>query len=363
MSSSLVFNKIFRFVIVAFCLGFGSCSFTSVNSNYCGYESELASSEKGEGRMIDSSFLGDSEDGNSETQVLEHIYAETRYLMGTFLSMELKSSKLDKMVLHRMSENLFDVVAKIEDEISHYRKDSDIGVVNSAEENQAFGLNPFACLFVRESLYLAEFTGGLIDVTVSSGQGSVGYQKLRLDGCILVKLNEGTTIDPSGLGKGFALDLLESEFRKSVGAECVYLFVNFGTSSIGYLASDSCPSRRREIRAREVRAEEGIIKELVTEHAGEGDLAPGASRLNELLASSIILRTNQYLTTSYSGNIVNPLTGMRVSASNSKNEKVISSWRRDNLTKRQSSQGYYESAITRNAMAGEARVKLKILMR
>lgn len=355
-AGSLLKKIIFPFILLTVLLNLGSCSLNSSALNYCGLESALpkTTSIDRDERLSDSprTKIEDTDYGNK--------YSETRYLMGTFLSMELFSPDLEKRALHQLSEDLFAVVAKIESEISHYREDSDIGLLNVLEANKGIELSPYSCLFIRESLYIANLTGGLIDVTVASGEAGRGFQNLKLVDCMLWKLHANTTIDPSGLGKGFALDILESLFRRSVADECVYLFLNFGTSSIGYLASDSCPSRVRELRAREVEMpQEGVIEDFAQIIGTSGEMSE--SNGEKFSSSTIELPTNHYLTTSYSGNIVNPLAENLTGGSSSGRF-------RENRVVQDSGvaigkQGYQESIITKNAIIGEAEVKLKILNR
>ncbi|MFC1760879.1 FAD:protein FMN transferase [Planctomycetota bacterium] len=113
----------------------------------------------------------------------------------------------------------FDVLNRLEAQLSRYRESSDVTQLNQAPVNTPvlLSLETFACL--EQARQLFEWTDGLFDVTVgrwtheTPASGKPAKREafpmtLNVDELTGMRLLDDVAVDLGGIGKGFALDIL-----------------------------------------------------------------------------------------------------------------------------------------------------------
>jgi FAD:protein FMN transferase len=159
--------------------------------------------------------------------------SRARYLMGTVcegtIPLSASAGPADRDRAAAALEAAFDEMDRLERILSDWKPDSEISRVN----RQAHG-SPFACSadlydFLQAGTRYARLTGGAFDLTVAplvraydlrgagrwpaepelaAARGAVGSDRLRLDDARRTVAFDaaGMSLDPGGLGKGYALD-------------------------------------------------------------------------------------------------------------------------------------------------------------
>jgi thiamine biosynthesis lipoprotein len=120
----------------------------------------------------------------------------------------------------------FDLVDRLEGDLSRFRPNSDIGRVNHLAAGETTRVSPatIECLAIARHLF--DLTGGAFDVSIGTGLPSLD---LDLDACEVRATAAGVRIDLGGIGKGYAVDLA-AEVLEEWGIECA--LVHGGFSSV-----------------------------------------------------------------------------------------------------------------------------------
>jgi thiamine biosynthesis lipoprotein len=135
----------------------------------------------------------------------------TRYVMGTFLTVQTQAASEEKAQQAR--DNFFDEVQSLEALLSRYRPQSEISQINQAAGIMPVQVSQKTYQAVDQALYYARLTAGAFDPTV---QGSENYTGVRLD-CsdrTVFLAKPGMCLDLGGIGKGFALDCALERVRE-----------------------------------------------------------------------------------------------------------------------------------------------------
>jgi thiamine biosynthesis lipoprotein len=120
----------------------------------------------------------------------------------------------------------FDLVDRLEGDLSRFRPNSDIGRVNHLAAGEATRVSPatIECLAIARHLF--DLTGGAFDVSIGTGLPSLD---LDLDACEVRATTDGVRVDLGGIGKGYAVDLA-AEVLEEWGIESA--LVHGGFSSV-----------------------------------------------------------------------------------------------------------------------------------
>lgn len=129
----------------------------------------------------------------------------------------------------------FDLVDRLENELSRFRANSDITRINhlSAGERTRVAPSTLECLAIARHLF--DLTGGAFDVSLGTGLPSLTFD---LDDVTVGATRAGARIDLGGIGKGYAVDLL-AELLEEWGL--LHVLVHGGFSSV--LALDAPAGR------------------------------------------------------------------------------------------------------------------------
>jgi thiamine biosynthesis lipoprotein len=120
----------------------------------------------------------------------------------------------------------FDLVDRIERELSRFLPNSDIGRINGLAAGEASQVSPatLECLLIARHMY--DLTGGAFDISIGTGLPAL---ELDADACLVRPLAAGLRLDLGGIGKGYAVDLA-AELLEEWGLERA--LVHGGFSSV-----------------------------------------------------------------------------------------------------------------------------------
>lgn len=99
----------------------------------------------------------------------------------------------------------FDLVDRLERELSRFLPNSDITRVNHLGEGESTRVSPstLECLVIARHMF--DLTGGAFDVSIGSGLPSL---ELDVENSIVRATTRGVRVDLGGIGKGYAVDLM-----------------------------------------------------------------------------------------------------------------------------------------------------------
>lgn len=99
----------------------------------------------------------------------------------------------------------FDLVDRLERELSRFLPNSDVARVNRLNpgESTRVSASTLECLVIARHMF--DLTGGAFDVSIGTGLPSL---ELDADDCRVVATARGVAIDLGGIGKGYAVDLM-----------------------------------------------------------------------------------------------------------------------------------------------------------
>ena len=99
----------------------------------------------------------------------------------------------------------FDLVDRLENELSRFRSNSDIARVNHLAAGESARVGPAAleCLLIARHLY--DLTSGAFDISIGTGLPSL---ELDVEDCVVRSTKDGVQVDLGGIGKGYAVDLV-----------------------------------------------------------------------------------------------------------------------------------------------------------
>lgn len=102
----------------------------------------------------------------------------------------------------------FEVLDRIEQELSRYIDNSEISRINRMEAGESLVVTPSVIACLRVALAMQDATGGAFDIAYASEIRDFSGPRLRLrpERLAVEMLVDGTRLDVGGIGKGFALD-------------------------------------------------------------------------------------------------------------------------------------------------------------
>ncbi len=132
----------------------------------------------------------------------------------------------DERYAAQAAQAAFDLVDRLERELSRFRSNSDIARVNhlAAGESARVGASALECLLIARHLF--DLTGGAFDISIGTGLPSL---ELDTENCLVRATNDGVHVDLGGIGKGYAVDLV-AELLEEWGIERA--LVHGGFSSV-----------------------------------------------------------------------------------------------------------------------------------
>ena len=141
----------------------------------------------------------------------------------------------DGRYAEQAAQAAFDLVDRLERELSRFIPNSDIGRINELAPGERTRVAPttLECLVIARHAF--ELTGGAFDVSIGTGFESL---ELDADACVIGATRRGVKIDLGGVGKGYAVDLM-AEVLEEWGVERA--LVHGGFSSV--LALEPPPGR------------------------------------------------------------------------------------------------------------------------
>ena len=139
---------------------------------------------------------------------------------------EVHASHPDPRYAAQAAEAAFDLVDRLERDLSRFLPNSDISRVNrlAAGERARLGSHAMECLVIARHMF--DLTGGAFDVSIGTGLPSL---ELDTEGCEVRSTRGGVRIDLGGIGKGYAVDLM-AELLEEWGLETA--LVHGGFSSV-----------------------------------------------------------------------------------------------------------------------------------
>ena len=129
----------------------------------------------------------------------------------------------------------FDLVDRLERDLSRFRPNSDITRINHLDPGGSTQVAPstLECLVIARHMY--DLTGGAFDVSIGTGLPSLEFD---VEESIVRATTPGVRVDLGGIGKGYAVDLM-AELLEEWGLDVA--LVHGGFSSM--LALDPPPER------------------------------------------------------------------------------------------------------------------------
>lgn len=111
----------------------------------------------------------------------------------------------DQRYASQAAQAAFDLVDRLERELSRFLSNSDIARVNhlAAGETTRVGAPALECLLIARHLY--DLTGGAFDISIGTGLASL---ELDADDFLVRATAGGVQVDLGGIGKGYAVDLM-----------------------------------------------------------------------------------------------------------------------------------------------------------
>ncbi len=116
---------------------------------------------------------------------------------------EVHCSHADPRYAGQAAQAAFDLVDRLEQELSRFVANSDVSRVNALAAEQSTRVSPttMECLAIARHLY--ELTGGAFDVSIGSGLEDL---ELDPDAFAVHARADGIRLDLGGIGKGYAVD-------------------------------------------------------------------------------------------------------------------------------------------------------------
>ena len=132
----------------------------------------------------------------------------------------------DERYAAQAAQAAFDLVDRLERELSRFLTNSDIARVNYLAEGESTRVSPstLECLVIARHMF--DLTGGAFDVSIGTGLPSL---ELDPDDCLVRATKSGVRVDLGGIGKGYAVDLV-AELLEEWGL--VMSLVHGGFSSV-----------------------------------------------------------------------------------------------------------------------------------
>src|SRR6478672_6669359 len=148
---------------------------------------------------------------------------------------EVYAVHADRQYAAQAAQATFDLVDRLERDLSRFRPNSDITRINhlAAGESTRVAPTTIECLGIARQMF--EVTGGAFDVSIGTGLASL---EIDAQESIVRATADGVRVDLGGIGKGYAVDLM-AELLEEWGLDVA--LVHGGFSSM--LALDPPPER------------------------------------------------------------------------------------------------------------------------
>ncbi|HEY4355817.1 MAG TPA: FAD:protein FMN transferase [Acidobacteriaceae bacterium] len=163
-------------------------------------------------------------------------FRETHAAMGTIFTLDVYAN--DESAATQLAEDAFDVIDRVDDELSNYKPASELSRISRDAGSAAVTTDPETFAFLKRSVYWSRESHGAFDITVGpllrawgfffhSGRvptqtellalrKDLGWQNIVLDDASrIVRFRNGKPmdLDPGSIGKGFAVDLAVERLR------------------------------------------------------------------------------------------------------------------------------------------------------
>jgi thiamine biosynthesis lipoprotein len=136
-------------------------------------------------------------------RALRHVRRFSHEAMATVF--EVLAVHSDAAYAAQASQAAFDLVDRLERELSRFLPNSDISRVSRLAAGGSARVGPSAmeCLVIARHMF--DLTGGAFDVSIGTGLPSL---ELDAEDCLVRATKSGVLIDLGGIGKGYAVDLM-----------------------------------------------------------------------------------------------------------------------------------------------------------
>jgi thiamine biosynthesis lipoprotein len=148
---------------------------------------------------------------------------------------EVHAAHPDAQYVAQAAQAAFDLVDRLERELSRFLPNSDIARINTLAAGGCTRVSPttMECLAIARHVF--DLTGGAFDVSIGTGLASLAFDP---DTLVVGATRHGVQVDLGGIGKGYAVDLA-AEVLEEWGIERAV--VHGGFSSV--LALEPPPGR------------------------------------------------------------------------------------------------------------------------
>jgi thiamine biosynthesis lipoprotein len=146
---------------------------------------------------------------------------------------EVYASHADQRYAAQAAQAAFDLVDRLERELSRFLPNSDITRVNHLAAGECMRVTPTTLECLAMARHMFDLTGGAFDVSLGTGLRSL---ELDPDESLVLATTTGVRLDLGGIGKGYAVDLM-AEVLEEWGLSAA--LVHGGFSSV--LALDAPP--------------------------------------------------------------------------------------------------------------------------
>jgi thiamine biosynthesis lipoprotein len=137
------------------------------------------------------------------TPITQPIHRFSHEAMATFF--EVFAAGGDPDYAAQAAHAAFDLIDRLERELSRFIPNSDIGRVNALGAGERTRVTPttLECLVIARHMF--DLTGGAFDVSIGTGLPSL---ELDADAFEVRATTDGVRVDLGGIGKGYAVDLV-----------------------------------------------------------------------------------------------------------------------------------------------------------
>ncbi len=140
---------------------------------------------------------------------LGHVRRFSHEAMATLFEVHIVHA--DARYAAQAAQAAFDLVDRLENELSRFRTNSDITRINhlSAGERTRVSPSTLECLAIARHVF--DLTDGAFDVSIGTGLPSLAFDP---DEVTVGATRTGTRIDLGGIGKGYAVDLMSERLEE-----------------------------------------------------------------------------------------------------------------------------------------------------
>jgi FAD:protein FMN transferase len=163
-------------------------------------------------------------------------FRETHAAMGTVYTLDLYAA--NEASAQQLSQEAFDVIDRIDNELSNYKPDSELSRIARTAGASTVTTDPETFAFLQRSLYWSRLSDGAFDITVgpllrawgfffhngripsqaelTALRSKLGWQNILLDPAtrtVHFRNGEPMDLDPGSIGKGFAVDRAVEQLR------------------------------------------------------------------------------------------------------------------------------------------------------